>query len=77
MNYLIIIIFLLCSGFIAEAYEGLESDFFMIKAKKKVVRTKNKQTTKTCCKVCSKGRACGNSCISVNKICHKAPGCAC
>ena len=30
-----------------------------------------------CCKVCIKGKACGNSCISKSKTCHKAPGCAC
>lgn len=30
-----------------------------------------------CCKVCSKGKACGDSCISRDKECHKPPGCAC
>ncbi len=30
-----------------------------------------------CCVVCSKGQACGNSCISRSKQCHKPPGCAC
>jgi len=30
-----------------------------------------------CCKICRKGKACGNSCISVNYTCHKGPGCAC
>lgn len=30
-----------------------------------------------CCKVCTKGLACGNSCISRTKQCHKPPGCAC
>lgn len=30
-----------------------------------------------CCKVCTKGKACGDSCIAVNKECHKPPGCAC
>lgn len=30
-----------------------------------------------CCKVCSKGKACGDSCISRSKVCHKGPGCAC
>lgn len=31
----------------------------------------------TCCKVCSVGKACGNTCISRNKTCHVGPGCAC
>lgn len=30
-----------------------------------------------CCKTCSAGKACGDSCISREKRCHKAPGCAC
>ena len=32
---------------------------------------------RTCCKVCSKGKACGDSCISKSYTCHKPPGCAC
>lgn len=30
-----------------------------------------------CCKVCDKGQACGDSCISRAKQCHKGRGCAC
>jgi hypothetical protein len=30
-----------------------------------------------CCKVCLKGKACGNTCIARNKVCHVPPGCAC
>jgi hypothetical protein len=30
-----------------------------------------------CCKICSKGKACGNTCISRNYECHKGRGCAC
>lgn len=30
-----------------------------------------------CCKVCTKGKACGNSCIARWKTCHKGRGCAC
>jgi hypothetical protein len=30
-----------------------------------------------CCKVCSKGKACGNTCIKADYNCHKGPGCAC
>lgn len=33
--------------------------------------------TRSCCKVCSTGYACGDSCISRSKSCHKGPGCAC
>ena len=30
-----------------------------------------------CCKMCSKGKACGDSCIAADKTCHKGSGCAC
>ena len=30
-----------------------------------------------CCKVCDKGKACGNSCIARAYTCHKGRGCAC
>lgn len=30
-----------------------------------------------CCKVCSHGKACGNSCIRADYQCHKGRGCAC
>ena len=32
---------------------------------------------KSCCKICRKGKACGNSCIRRTYTCQKAPGCAC
>ena len=31
----------------------------------------------TCCKHCTKGQPCGNSCISANAKCKQPPGCAC
>jgi hypothetical protein len=34
-------------------------------------------TAVACCKVCSVGKACGNSCISRDKTCHVGQGCAC
>ena len=30
-----------------------------------------------CCKVCTVGKACGNTCISRDKTCHVGQGCAC
>jgi hypothetical protein len=30
-----------------------------------------------CCRICTQGKACGNSCISREKQCHQPPGCAC
>ena len=31
----------------------------------------------SCCKVCRKGKACGDTCISRDKACHVGRGCAC
>jgi hypothetical protein len=31
----------------------------------------------SCCKICRKSQACGDSCIPWHKTCHKGPGCAC
>ncbi len=45
--------------------------------------TKNSPTnnsssnTTGCCKICTTGKACGDSCISRSYTCHKGPGCAC
>jgi len=30
-----------------------------------------------CCKVCSTGKPCGDTCIAREKVCHVGPGCAC
>jgi hypothetical protein len=30
-----------------------------------------------CCKICRVGKACGDTCISRDKVCHVGPGCAC
>lgn len=35
------------------------------------------QPARSCCKICTTGKACGNSCISRNKTCHQPAGCAC
>lgn len=35
------------------------------------------ELAQSCCKICRKGKACGDSCIARNKVCHKGLGCAC
>ena len=41
-------------------------------------RLESKDTNQAnCCKICRKGKACGNSCIRKTYTCHKSPGCAC
>lgn len=32
---------------------------------------------RACCRVCTTGKACGNSCIARNLTCRQPPGCAC
>lgn len=34
-------------------------------------------TSRPCCKICTTGKACGNSCISRSYTCHQPRGCAC
>jgi len=33
--------------------------------------------TQYCCKICTTGKACGDTCIARDKACHVGPGCAC
>jgi hypothetical protein len=35
------------------------------------------QLAQACCKHCTKGQPCGNTCISAKSKCKSAPGCAC
>ena len=34
-------------------------------------------TRRACCKICTKGKACGDTCIRRDHTCHVGPGCAC
>ena len=35
------------------------------------------EQSKKCCKICHKGKACGDTCIARSKTCTQPPGCAC
>ena len=35
------------------------------------------RTEVKCCKTCTKGKACGDTCIAKDKTCPKGKGCAC
>lgn len=37
----------------------------------------NDGTFGSCCKICSEGKACGDTCIAKNLTCTKGVGCAC
>jgi hypothetical protein len=35
------------------------------------------RAARECCKVCKKGKPCGDTCIEKDDVCHVPPGCAC
>ncbi|MGI9038087.1 MAG: SH3 domain-containing protein [Gemmatimonadota bacterium] len=57
------------TGYAAEAY--LVRDRPTLSIQPAPVRSRS------CCKVCRTGKACGNSCISRSYTCRKGAGCAC
>ena len=42
-----------------------------------LVQSVEPQRSEECCKICRKGKACGDTCVSRDKDCHQPPGCAC
>jgi len=40
-------------------------------------RASGQAAARACCKICARGKACGNSCISRSYQCRQPPGCAC
>ncbi len=42
-----------------------------------VCRVEADGSARACCRVCTTGKACGNSCISRSYTCRRGPGCAC
>lgn len=46
-------------------------------ASEEEVATRARSVPAVCCKICSKGKACGDTCIARWKECHVGPGCAC
>jgi hypothetical protein len=37
----------------------------------------DKPPPKQCCRICRKSKACGDTCIAFDRVCHVGPGCAC
>jgi hypothetical protein len=46
-------------------------------AKTRFDLSSRKVSAAKCCKVCTKGKPCGDTCIAQDKVCHVRPGCAC
>jgi hypothetical protein len=57
--------------------ENLEVETDFIGSFEAAAKPRNCVPASKCCKICSKGKACGNSCISRRYTCHKGRGCAC
>lgn len=59
----------------------LKAQTARLRARAARLRTKARMyssaSTAGCCRICTKGMACGDSCISIYKTCHKGVGCAC
>jgi hypothetical protein len=36
-----------------------------------------RDTAARCCKTCTKGKPCGDTCIEKDDVCHRPRGCAC
>lgn len=72
-------------GDVAEASQTLEAAAFLdtdavhdvIEQFESAGESESRDAAAKCCKICRKGKACGDSCISKSKTCHKGPGCAC
>ena len=54
------------SGYVAQAY---------VSSTRPAVQATRQP--RACCKICRRGKACGDSCISRSYTCRKGPGCAC
>ena len=56
---------------------GLWGGQFVVPWKWRRGKRQASEVQKSCCKICRKGKACGNSCIRSTYTCRKQHGCAC
>lgn len=64
-----------------ERYTTAQTEYALPEIALRVLATHNESasqiTLQSCCKICRKGKACGNSCIRRSYTCWQPPGCAC
>jgi hypothetical protein len=63
-----------------EAFPGGPTDADMLAARERLLNLAEPEEIlmhAACCKMCSSGKACGDSCIGRDKQCRKGVGCAC
>ena len=72
------LVFFIVLGSTAFAQQGPLASSSAITATERLLDVMPEKTLPAaCCKMCSKGKACGDSCISRSKTCRKGVGCAC
>ncbi|WP_417350154.1 hypothetical protein [Ferrimonas sp.] len=85
-----LVVWLACSAQVLSANELLsnegERDSLVVQLQQSLptLNVANKESeivdlalSKKCCKICKKGKACGDSCIKKSYTCTKPKGCAC
>jgi hypothetical protein len=60
-----------------QALPGLQALPALTEAPAEPATKKSCTPADQCCQICTKGKACGKSCIQATKTCHKGRGCAC
>ena len=75
-NLILVFLFLLSTSANAQEINAFDSQV-LNPATTLTEKLSNKDILSQCCKVCTKGCPCGNTCISCSKDCHVGPGCAC
>ena len=58
-------------------HEGPHSDGYHLQSLGFSLTSPSIAHAAVCCKICTVGKACGDTCISRDKICHVGQGCAC
>lgn len=60
-----------------EAQEKRRSTRNKKRSSKRPTKVEKRKKSDSCCRICRKGKACGDGCIGANKNCRKPAGCAC
>jgi len=58
-------------------FEGQAREAGAVAKRLGFIQASSSNRSAACCKICSTGKACGDTCISRNDVCRVGPGCAC
>lgn len=73
----IILLILIIPLFLAGCTDSSQSTYSSYPNYNSATESSTTPVNDGCCKHCTTGQACGDSCISRSYTCHKPPGCAC